>query len=47
MNEDYRKEIVEIERGIVETYLKIIIQYYPNLDKPKRNELVKEMVEKS
>ncbi len=53
MDESYNEGFIEIERRLIEAYIKIILTYHPNLEKPKRDEIingleaiVKKMLEK-
>ena len=40
MSEDYEDRLIDIELGLVEAYVKIIIEHYPKLEKSKRDDLI-------
>lgn len=40
MPEDYEDRFIGIEKGIVEIYIKIIIEYCSKLEKSKRDDLI-------
>ena len=41
MAEDYRERFAEIELRVIETYFKLILEYYPKLEKAERDHFFK------